>query len=48
MFGLNKKVFIGWLTGLIDGSNHAKCISLSKQKYMTQPTFINFHPNEYR
>ena len=47
MFGLIKKFFIGLLTGLINGSNHAKCISLSKQKGMIQPTLINLHPNEY-
>ena len=31
---------------LINGSNHTKCMSLSNQKCMTQPTLINFHPNE--
>ena len=29
MFGLIKKTFIGLLTGLINGSNHSKCVSLS-------------------
>ena len=47
MFGLTKKAFIGLLTGLVIGSNHAKCVSLSNQKCMTQPTLINLHPNEY-
>ena len=47
MFGLIKKIFIGLLTGLVNGSNHTKRISLSNQKCMTQPTFINLHPNEY-
>ena len=47
MFRLNKKIFIGLLTGLVNGSNHTKCISLSNQKCMTQPTLINLHPNEY-
>ena len=46
MFGLIMKIFIGLLTGLVNGSNHTKCISLSNQKCMTQPTFINLHPNE--
>ena len=32
MFGLIKKIFIGLLTGLVNGSNHKKCISLSNQK----------------
>ena len=27
--------------------NHAKCVSLSNQKCMIQPTLINLHPNEY-
>ena len=47
MFGLIKKIFIGLLTGLFNGSNHTKCILLSNQKCMIQPTFINLHPNEY-
>ena len=42
MFGLIKKIFIGLLTGVFDGSNHTKCISLSNQKCI-----INLHPNEY-
>ena len=47
MFGLIKKIFIGLLTGLVNGSNHTKCVSLSNHKCMTQPTLINSHPNEY-
>ena len=47
MFGLIKKIFIGSLTGLVNGSNHIKGILLSNQKCMTQPTVINWHPNEY-
>ena len=27
MFGLILKIFIGLLTGLVNGSNHKKCIS---------------------
>ena len=34
MFGLIKKIFIGLLTGLVNGSNHRKRVSLSNQKYM--------------
>ena len=47
MFGLSQKIFIGLLTGLVNKSNHTKCISLSNQKCMDQPTLINLHPNEY-
>ena len=47
LFGLIKKIFIGLLTGIISVSNHAKCVSLSNQKCMTQPTLINLHPNKH-
>ena len=47
MFGLIKKIFIGLLTGLVNGSNHTKCVLLSNQKCQIQPTLINLHPNEY-
>ena len=47
MFGLIKKIFIGLLTGLVNRSSHTKCVSLSNQKRMIQPTFLNLHPNEY-
>ena len=40
-------MFIGSLTGLVNGSNHRKCISLTKRKFMIQPTLINLHSNEY-
>ena len=47
IIGLNKKIFIGLLTGIVSASNHAKCISLCNQKCLIQPTVINLHPNEY-
>ena len=47
MFGLIKKTFIRLSTGLINGSNHTKCVSLSNQKCMIQANLINLHPNEY-
>ena len=47
MFGLIKKLFFALLTGLINGSDHTKCLSLSNMKCMTQPFLINLHPNEY-
>ena len=39
---LIKKRFIGLLTGLVDGSNHPKCVLLGNQKRMTQPTLSAF------
>ena len=47
MFGLITTIFIGLLTGLVNGSNHTNCVSLCNQKCMTQRTFINLDPNEY-
>ena len=47
MFRLIKKMFIGLLTGLVNGSNHTKCVSLSNQKSLIQSTLINLHPTEY-
>ena len=46
MFGLIKKIFIGLLTGIVSASNHTKCMSVSNQKCMIQPSLINLHPNE--
>ena len=47
MFCLIKKIFIELLTGLVNEPNHTKCISLSNQKCMIQPTLTNLYPNEY-
>ena len=47
MFGLIKNIFIGLLTGLVNGSNHTKWILLSNRKCMIQPTLINLHPKEH-
>ena len=47
MFGLINNMFIGLLTGIVSASNHTKCVSLTNQKFMIQPTLINLHPNEY-
>ena len=47
MFELIKKVFIGLLTGLLNESNHIKCVLLNNQKFMTLHTLINLHYNEY-
>ena len=35
------------LTSIVSACNLIKCMSLSNQKCMTQPTLINLHPNEY-
>ena len=42
MFDFIKQIFIGLLTGLVNASNHTKCVSLSNQKCMNQPTIINY------
>ena len=34
MFGSIKRIFIGLLTGLVNGSNHTKYISFSNQNCM--------------
>ena len=47
MFGLVKKIITGLLTVIVCASNHTKCVPLSNQKCLTQPTLINLHPNEY-
>ena len=47
MFGLFKKIFIRLVTGLVNGSNHKKCVLLSNQKFEVQPALINLHSNEY-
>ena len=48
MFGLIKNIFIGLLTGLVNGYNHTKCVSLINQKCQIQPTLINLNSNQYR
>ena len=47
ILGLIKAIFIRLLTDIVSASNHNKCVSLSNQKCMAQPTLINLHPNEY-
>ena len=47
MFGFLKNLFIGLSTGIVSASNHTKYVMLSNQKCMTQPFFINLHPNKY-
>ena len=45
MFGIIKKMSIVLLSSIANASNHTKCVSLSNQKCMIQPTLINLHPN---
>ena len=40
-------MFIVLSISIVSASNHTRCVSLSNQKCMTQPTLINLHPNEY-
>ena len=47
MFALIKIFFIGLLTIIGSAYDHTKCILLSQQKRMIQPTLVNLHPNEY-
>ena len=47
MFRLNKEMFMRLLISIVNATNHTKCVLLSNQKYMTQPTLINLRPNEY-
>ena len=35
------------VTSIVGSSNHTKCVTLSNQKCMTQPTPINLYSNEY-
>lgn len=46
MFGIIKKLFIVLLSIIDNASNHTKCVPLSDQKGMIQPTLINLHRNE--
>ena len=46
MFEFIMKNNTGLLTGLVTASNHTKCLPLSNQEFMSQPTLINSHPNE--
>ena len=47
MLGLINKILIVLLTGLVNGTNHAKCVSLSNQKCNIQPILITLHSNKY-
>ena len=38
IFGLIKKNVVELLTGLVNETNHTKCISLRNQRFRNQPT----------
>ena len=38
---------MGLLISIVNASNHAKCVLLSNQTFMIQPTLTNLHLNEY-
>ena len=40
-------MFIVLLRSRVNASNHKKCVLLSNQKCVIQPTIVNLHPNEY-
>ena len=46
MFKLILKMFIELLTSAVNASNHATCVLLSNQQYITQPTLTDLHPAE--
>ena len=45
IFVLIKKLVMGLLISIVNGSNYAKSVLLSYQKCMAQPAFINLCPN---
>ena len=47
IFRFSKKIFIGSIISIVIASSHTKCVSLSNQKCMIQPTLNNLHPAEY-
>ena len=40
MFGRIKKMFAVLLTSIVNASDRKKCVYLSNQKYMIQPTLL--------
>ena len=40
-------MYMGLLINIVNACNCTKCVSLSHQKCMIQPTLINLHPNDY-
>ena len=46
VFGLTKKIVIALLTGVVNGTDHTKCVSLINQKCKIQSFIINLNSNE--
>ena len=46
MVDVTKKILTGLPISIVSVCNHTKCISLSNQICMTQPTIFNLEPNE--
>ena len=40
-------MFMWLMVSIVNASKHTKCMTLSSQKCMTQPTLCNLHPTEY-
>ena len=38
MLGIIKKMFMGLLISIVNTSNHTKCVPVSKQEDMNEPT----------
>ena len=52
MFGLNKEMFMGLLSNIVNVFNHKKCVSVSNQRCGIHYSFrdsslISLHPIEY-
>ena len=48
MFGIIKEMSMGLLIRIVNASYHTKCVSLSNQKCMIQPTLINLHYRKFK
>ena len=40
-------MFVVLLTSIVSASNYTQCVSLNNQKWVTQPTLIDLHPDGY-
>ena len=42
MFKLTNIIFTALIISIVNASNHSKCVLLSNEKCMAQPTLINY------